>query len=1094
MLLNLSRAYLGAVAALALFASACASSATDTEPRAAACNTGDFEWPDDAEPLWNNFEVTSVNREPARASFELWRLAQIDPEGVEIRPAGPAYAMSLNGSWRYWFAESPEESPEGFEAVGFDDSGWEAIEVPSNVEMLGYGEPIYFNVHYPFDPTLESVFDFPTIPTDGNGVSSYRRTFEVPADWEGRHVFLQLDGVDSAFYLWVNGRRVGYSQDSRAGAEFDITPFLVDGENVLAVQVYRWSDGTWLEKQDMWNLSGIFRNVRLWSGASTHIRDIEIEASLNETRTKGTLEVAVDVARLVESESLVIATATLWGSAAHEGMVLSLGENDSIESCGEKEIVLTGVVENPRLWSAEDPQLYRLELSVGTGEQDSELVVLQIGFRDVAIRDGVLKVNGNPVMIKGVNRHEHNPDTGHYVTEEEMIADILLLKQHGFNAVRPGHYPLAPRWYELADEYGLYMVDEANLESHGLWQELGIELGKRPEWEPAHRERVERMVERDKNHPSIIIWSMGNEAGGGATFDDISDWLHERDPTRVVSYEGSAKGGPSIVAQHSDIQCPMYWSARQVELYAQDPQPRPIILIEYAHAMGNSSGNLKEFWDVFYEYEQAQGGFIWDWIDQGIRLPVPGSSTDTFFGYGGDVGPAAPEAEGFTGIYGNNFCMNGLVASDRTTHPGLAAAKHVMQPVLVEPVDLAAGRVRVTNRYDHIDWTDELVGRYAYTLDGEAIDEGPLGLPSLAPGESAELDVPLVEIALPPGAEPRIQLSFDLKDDRPWAEAGHQVAWADFELPSAVPGLPIDPSGAPALAVTNGETAVVIEGATFSVRIDKATGAMTSFETRGTELLRQPLRPHFWRAMTDNDLGNSFRTAALPWRDVGDALAASSVIVDSPSTEETVVTVEAAAERLGATFTISYRVFASGEVGVELAMSPRGSLPGLPRFGMRLALDGTLDRVQWLGPGPEPTYSDRRLLPIGHYEGAVADQLVRYARAQESGNKADARFIALTDPAGNGLLAVGDPFLSANALPFSTEAIEAARHPHEIEADGDVHLHLDRAQRGVAGDNSWGRPPLDEYRIDPEAQSYRFWLQAIVAEDDPAALARKTLP
>ena len=1077
-LLSLSRFRLGLLVALVLPTFACTSDPAAEETTAPLCNTGDFEWPDGAEPLWNNFEVTSVNREPAHATF-----VPNDISEVEFEP----HQVSLNGEWRFRFADDPSSRPEGFEGLEFDDSGWDTIEVPSNVEMLGYGEPIYFNHHYPFDPALESDFDFPVIPSAGNGVSSYRRTFEVPEDWERRHVFIHFDGVDSAFYLWVNGRRVGYSQDSRAGAEFDLTPFLVQGENLLAVQVYRWSDGTWLEKQDMWNLSGIFRDVYLWSSAPTQVRDLEFRAELSPTYDSAEVTVSVDLRRLVSSAATVTVLAEVAGARLDTKTV-------DVDPCGEMRVELSGEVDAPALWTAETPNLHSLTVGIEHESGEDELIVQRVGFRDVGIRDGVLEVNGKPIVVKGVNRHEHNPDTGHYVTEAQMIRDIELLKRHGFNAVRPGHYPLSPRWYELADEYGLYMVDEANLESHGLWQELGIELGRRPEWEPAHRERVERMVERDKNHPSIIIWSMGNEAGGGPTFDQISDWLHERDPSRVVSYEGSLKGGPGIVAAHSDIQCPMYWSAAQVEQYVSQPPARPIILIEYAHAMANSNGNMKEFWDVFYAYEQAQGGFIWDWMDQGIRLPVPGSSTDTFFGYGGDVGPAAPDAEGFTGIYGNNFCMNGLVRSDQSPNPGLSVVKAVMQPVLVEAVNLAAGVVRVTNRYDHIDWGDELVGRYALTIDGAVVDEGALELPSLLPGESAELSVPIVEMAVAPGAEPRLRLSFELAEEQRWADAGHEVAWADFPMPTAAPGPPIDPSAAAALTVTDAESSVEVRGDGFAVVIDKTSGALASFEADDTELLAEPLRPDFWRAMTDNDLGNSFRSAAARWEGVGDELVARSVDVDSGNDKETVVSVEADADGINAVFTLTYRVFATGEVGVELDFAPAAKLPELPRFGMRTALDGGFDRIQWYGPGPEPTYSDRLLLPVGLYEGAVAEQFVPYARAQESGNKAEARFIALTDGVGNGLLAVGSPLLSANALLFSHEAIDAAKHPHEIEADGTVHLNLDRAQRGVAGDNSWGRPPLDEYRIDAVAQRYEFWIQALRAGDDPAELARKTLP
>ena len=1062
---------------LPLLLSACENNPA-ADPLDPACASAEVSWPDEAEPLWNNIEVTAVNRERPRASFVPNAIAG---EGLD------AYRVSLNGTWKFHYAASPESTPPGFEQTDFDDAAWDSIEVPSNIEMLGYSEPIYLNIHYPFDRERESDFDFPQIPSEGNNVGSYRRSFEVPEEWDRRHVFIQFDGVDSAFYLWVNGRRVGYSQGSRAGAEFDLTPFLRDGENVLAVQVYRWSDGTWLEKQDMWNLSGIFRDVQLWSSSASRVRDLDFSARLNESYDEAEVTVAVELERLVDTESAVQVEAVLDGTALATQSV-------TLDPCGETRVELSGTVSDPALWTAETPILHELSVFIEDGSGRREAFVQKVGFRDVAIRDGVLEVNGQRILIRGVNRHEHDPDTGHHVTEAEMIADIELLKKNGFNAVRPGHYPLVPRWYELADEYGLYMVDEANIESHGLWQELGLNLGRLPEWEPMHQERLERMVERDKNHPSIIIWSMGNEAGDGATFDVMSDWLHERDPTRIVSYEGTAKGGASIVADHSDIQCPMYWGASQVAQYVSQAQPRPIILIEYAHAMGTSNGNMKEFWDIFYANEQAQGGFIWDWIDQGIRLPVPGSSTETFLGYGGDIGPGVPEATGFNRIFGNNFCMNGLLDSDQNPHPALAVVKKVMQPVAVEAVDLASGRVRVTNRYDHIDWTDQLLGLYALTIDGAVVDEGSLSLPSLAPGESAELTVPIAGLTVPAGAEPWLRLSFQLKDEQPWAASGHEVAWANFQLPDAVPGPPIDPSASQPLSVTETESSVSITGEAFTVEVDKGTLAVTAFIVDGNELLQEPLRPDFWRAMTDNDLGNSLESGSAEWKDAGDALTTTSFSLDTSSNLEIVISADAEVEGIDAVFTVTYRVFASGELGIELELDPGPRQPELPRFGMRTALPGELDHIEWFGPGPEPSYSDRKLLPVGLYTGLVADQFVPYARPQESGNKTEARFIALTDGAGNGLLAVGSPALSANASPFGREAIEAAKHPHEIAADGLVHLNLDRAQRGVAGDNSWGRAPLRDYIIRAEAQSYRYWLKPLRPGDDPVEIARRTLP
>lgn len=1078
-----------ATAATFLFAFGCGGGGDDvTETPSALCNDGQVDWPDDQEPLWNNFEVTSVNREGPRAWFVAERPSSFTPKTgmTDFTPD----VLSLNGAWRYQFADSPDSAPTDFQASEFDDSGWDEIEVPSNVEMLGYGEPIYLNQHYPFDPTRDSVFEFPNIPSENNSVSSYRRTFQVPEEWDGRSVFVRFEGVDSAFYLWVNGQRVGYSQGSRTPAEFDLTPFLVDGDNVLAVQVYRWSDGTWLEKQDMWNLSGVFRDVVLWSASGTYLRDFEVQTRLNDDLTQGTLSVSLDFRRLANSaatSSVFVSLSTI--PAASESQQVTL------DACANERLEFEFTVDNPSLWSAESPNLYFLSVIIDGEDQPSEQVTQQVGFREVVIEDGQLKVNGRPILVRGANRHEHNPFTGHYVSEEEMITDLRLLKQNNFNAVRPGHYPLTPRWYELANEYGIYVVDEANLETHGLWMFEDIDLGTFPEWEPNHAERVERMLERDKNQPSVIAWSMGNEAADGATFDNISDWIHERDPSRPVFYEGSNRGGEGIVADHSDVQCPMYWTAALVEDYVSTPQPRPIILIEYAHAMGNSTGNMREFWDVFHEYDQAQGGFVWDWIDQGIRIPVPDGAGETFVAYGGDVGPGIPDDElnPITRLFGNNFCMNGLLGADQDPHPGLAAMKHVMQPVDAEPVDLSSGMVRIINRYDHSVLTDQVDAAWRVEVDGTEVEAGSLDLSSLEPGATEEVMVPFSMPTVPDGAEARLRLSFRTIASTIWADAGHEVAWADFALPVGNDGPAIDPSGLEALSVIqNGD--IVVDGNAFGVTIDASTGALTSLMRGGVERLAEPLRPDFWRPLTDNDFGTSLETRASIWEDAGTSMSVAALDVDTTSPTEAIVTAQLESAGIDAVFEVVYRVFATGDVGVRLGFAPGGNLPELPRFGMHLAMDDSYDQVEWYGPGPEPSYPDRNEQPVGLFSGAVSDQLVDYARPQESGNKTDVRFIAVTDDAGVGILAVGDPRLSANVLPHSTAALASAAHPFEIVPDNMTHVNLDRIQRGVGGDNSWGRPPLDPYIVDAVAQSYEMWMRPLAAGEDPVELSRRTLP
>jgi beta-galactosidase len=1026
-------------------------------------------------------EVFQVNRLEPRAAFSR------QPKGDDQA----ADRLSLNGEWRYDFAESVPERAVGFEAPGYDDASWDRISVPSNVEMLGYGEPIYFNLSYPFEDQLDAPLAeaFPTIPEEGNSVSSYRRTFSVPSDWRSRHVFVHFAGVDSAFYVWLNGKRVGYSEGSRTPAEFDLTPFLVDGENTLAVQVYRYSIGSWVEKQDMWNMSGIFRDVFLFSSGNTFLRDIETTALLDESLESGRFSVRVELEQLADvagEASIAVALTDPNGAV----VVNATSDVTALPACGEVELAVEQVIDSPALWSAETPNLHQATIWLRDGEGETlETVEMAVGFRKVDIEDGILKVNGRRVILRGVNRHEHDPDTGHYVTEEDTRRELTAIKRHGFNAVRTAHYPDIPRFYALADELGLYVVDEANIEAHGLVLFTPIRPADLPEWKPIHFDRFERMVERDKNFPSVIIWSMGNESGDGEAFDEMSDWVHERDPTRPVSYEGAAEGRVEPAAAHSDLNVNFYHRVEDTLDYVSEPRDRPLVLIEYAHAMGNSSGNLAEFWEIFHAGGQAQGGFVWDWKDQGIRVPVPGGDGETYFAYGGDVGPAAE----LGGLFGNNFCMNGLTRSDGSPRPGLSVFQSVMQPVAVDAVSLEDGVVRIENRYELTVLTDLLAARWEVQVDGETVQRGSLDLPPLGPGESADVTVPFDEPSVAPGAEARLHLSFELSDDQPWADAGHRVGWGDLRLPFGDRAPEIDPSGAPALVVVEAEGLVTVTGASFEVAFDDATGALVSWRAEGPELIAEPLRPEFWRAPTDNDIGGGFHNRARVWQDFGGALRGVGLDITEGEGEVVLRTV-LTADGEDAAVTLAYRVFATGEVGVAMNLE-RGSLPEIPRVGFGGALDGSLDRIDWLGPGPEPTYADRKLLPVSRYAGGVAEQYTPYdTRGQESGNKVDVRYAALLDATGRGLLAVGEPLLSVSAIPYDAAELEAAARFYELEGDGATHVSFDLAQRGVGGNNSWGLPPEPPYRLDEAAYAYELWMQSVAPGENPAELKRKTLP
>ncbi len=1062
-----------------------------TDAGITACVTGEIDWPAgdlgwppsaSGQPYWENPEIFAVNRLPPRATA----VAYPDAESARARGESP-WVLSLDGSWDFHFAENVGDAPPDFFEVDFDRTGWEQIEVPSNVENSGHGVPIYKNIPYPFFPPSP-----PIVPRDDNGVSSYVRTFEVPAGWAGREVFLHFAGVDSAFTVWINGQPVGYSEGSRTPAEFDLTPFLDSGENLLAVRVLRFSDGSYLEDQDMWNMSGIFRSVYLWSAPASHIRDFEVKAAVAADLASAELTIRAQVASYSLDAADVKLAIDLRDAA---GAVVFQGESESsaLAGCGETELSLDTTVSSPALWSAERPTLYDLTISLVTGEGAVlEAIPSDVGFRRVEIAEGQLRINGEAILVRGVNRHEHDPDTWHVVSRESMQQDIELMKQHNFDSVRTAHYPDAIEWYELCNRLGIYVMDEANIESHGMWMLFDDDLSEKPEWYEAHLDRVRRMVERDKNQPSIIMWSMGNEAGAGETWDAISDWIHQRDPSRPVAYEGAAKMRVGIpVGDHSDINDPMYWPPSFVEDYVTGtPAPtRPTILSEYAHAMGNSTGNYTEYWDVFRNHDLAQGGYVWDWADQGIRLPVPGGEGE-FFGYGGDIGIT----ENLFG-QGLNFCMNGLVASDRTPHPGLLEAKYVQQFVRVRALDADAGQIAVRNEYNFTNLDEIARGHWTLHADDTVLAQGQLPALDIAPGSEEELTLAFSPPTPAPGVEYYLDIRFELKADTEWAEEGHEIAWAQLALSFSEPAPTLTGAGAPALTASEDASEVVVQGGGLEVRIDKARGLITSFEVDGAEVLSQPLTPDFWRAPTDNDIGNSLQERSAIWISEGATVTASQVTLDASTPGMVVVAVQATMPATGASWDTIYTVYGTGEVAIDVSFDPNASaLPELARLGLRTALVDSFDQLSWYGPGPMPTYSDRPHQPLGLWSGTVAQQFIDYARPQENGNKIGVRWLALQNSSGVGLLAVGAPHLSANAQPFSREALAAAHHAYELTDDGLVHLHLDLAQRGVAGNNTWGYGPLDDYLLLAEVHRFRLWLRPLRAGDDPMALSKRALP
>jgi beta-galactosidase len=1028
----------------------------------------------DAVPDWENPDMIGRNKEAPHATLMPFPDAAAASIGDKT---GSPWFRSLNGEWKFRWSPNPDQRPVDFFRPDYDVGSWSEIPVPANWQLHGYGYPIYTNIRYAWGQP-----DPPRVPHDFNPVGSYRRTFTVPEDWSGRQVFVHFAGVDSAFYLWINGHRVGYSQGSRTPAEFDITRYLRPGDNILAAEVYRYSDGSYLECQDFWRISGIFREVYLYSVADLHVRDFQVRTHLDDEYRDAELGVDVWV-RSSSDDARTFRVEVRLLDADGDPMFDPLSTTASSLAYGEVSVTLTQPVSNPVKWSAEDPNLYTLLLSLEDAEGSVvEVVTCKVGFRRVEIRDGLLLVNGVPILIKGTNRHEHDPDTGHLVSTDSMVRDILLMKRHNLNTVRTSHYPDVPEWYELCDAYGLYVIDEANIESHGIGYHPDRTLGNNPEWKKAHLDRTIRMVERDKNHPSVIIWSLGNEAGDGVNFTATSGWIRQRDPSRPVHYERAELG------LNTDIYCPMYPSIHEIADYAQKYSDRPLIMCEYSHAMGNSNGNFKEYWDVILHHKRLQGGSIWDWVDQGLRRPVPGSPDETFLGYGGDFEPP--------GVYhDDNFLMNGLVSSDRVPYPALHEVKKVYQPVRVEPVDLASCTVAIANLYDFTN-LNSLVGSWEVKADDEVLAEGGFPTLDIEPTLVREVSIPCPVPTPEPGVEYWLDLSFRLAEAASWADKGHEVAWQQFKLPVEIPPPPMDTASMPALDVTQTDHSAVITGDGFTVAIDKGTGTIGSFRYGGVELIRSGPRPNFWRAPTDNDRGNGMPVRCKPWKTASRNWSVDEVNVERIGASEIEVRVTGRFPDVDSSNTVSYTVLGSGDVIVASSFLPGDvRLPELPRFGMQMTVPAGFETMTWYGRGPHESHWDRKTgAVVGVYSGAVDEQFVDYPEPQENGNKTDVRWLSLTNPDGVGLLAVGMPLLSASAHHYTTEDLETAKHRFEMERRDFITLNLDLEQTGVGGDDSWGARPHDQYTLHPKPYRYSFRLRPLSSKDASAMKQARRTP
>lgn len=1021
-------------------------------------------------PDWENPRVVERNKEPAHASLIPFPDEERAFKGE--REESPWFIL-LNGDWKFKLVQNPYSVPEGFFREEFNVDDWDTIPVPSNWQMFGYDKPIYTNVMYPFSA------DPPRVPRDDNPVGLYRRSFNIPIDWSGRQVFLVFEGVDSAFYVWVNGEPVGYSQGSRLPAEFNITSCVHTGRNTLAVQVLRWSDGSYLEDQDMWRLSGIYRDVYLFSTPNVHVRDFFVRTELDRDYVDATLKVRVHVKNYseqpVENCRVEVKLLDAEGKPVFDKPLLRV--LDRVRAKNETVLEFEQKVKKPCKWSDENPYLYTLIITLKNSSGDVlEVESCRVGFRQIEVKNGQILVNGVPIVFKGVNRHEHDDIRGKAVTLDSMVKDIKLMKQFNFNAVRTSHYPNDPRWYDLCDRYGIYVIDEANIECHGLanigWFGYRKEPANDPEWLNAFMERCVRMVERDKNHPCVIMWSLGNESGYGPNHDAMAAWIHHYDPTRLVHYEGTIHAARVLgrVPQIVDVISVMYPSIDMLVKLAEDlSDERPIIMCEYAHSMGNSTGNLKEYWEVIDRYRRLCGGFIWDWVDQGLRKRTEDGVE--YWAYGGDFGDEPNDG---------NFCINGLVWPDRTPKPAMWECKKIFQPVKVEPIDLARGKVRIINGYRFTDLSRLDIFWELYE-DGELIQQGQLPKLYTPPGGSEIITIPFKMPEPKPGAEYWLMMRFKLDHDTLWAEKGHEVAWEQFKMPFKVPPGPIvKVEDMPSVQLEEEESKAVILGADFRLVFDKEKAQIVSFDYRGSELIKSGPVLNVWRAPTDND------TAGMKWRGLDNGMAAEwrkfgldrvvhkvkNVRVEqvTPQSVRIYVESETRAPDVADGFSCRYiyRVYGSGDVIIESKIVPSDRLPPLPRIGLQFRIPGEYNTFTWYGRGPHENYCDRKEgAAVGVYSGTVDDQYVPYIMPQENGNKTDVRWVSLTNEEGIGLLAIGMPIMEVSAHHFTTEDLTRARHTFELKRRDDITLNLDYRQSGLGG-ASCGPDTLPKYKIKPE--------------------------
>jgi beta-galactosidase len=1028
-------------------------------------------------------ECLGIHKEPAHATLMPYASLK---EALAARRHDSSFCLSLNGPWKFNYVPTPDKRPVDFYKPEFDVSQWAEIPVPSNWQVLGYGTPYYRNMGYTFQRDWPHVMSEPpknfTAYEERNPVGSYRRDFEVPAQWQGRRVFLTFDGVDSAFYLWINGQKVGYSVNSRNAAEFDITPYLKPGKNVLAAEVYRYCAGSYLEDQDMWRLSGIFRNVTLWSAPQTHIRDFFVTPDLDAQYQNATLKVSAKIHNYSDQPAPArkIAVELFNAKGKPVSGVKGTAEVPAIKPGEEAIVSLTLPVANPDKWTAETPNLYTTVLTLGEGAE-SEWISSRTGFRKIEIKGRVFTINGVPVKLKGANRHEHWPDSGHYVTEEKMIRDLEVLKQGNCNHVRTCHYSDDPRWYELCDEWGIYLNAEANVECHGYYGVLDHE----PRYEKAIVDRNVANVQNFKNHASVILWSLGNENGGGTNFVSALKAIKAIDTSRPAHYEPFGIGGRNP----ADIDSQMYTHPNDVARIATNATlTKPFYMCEYAHAMFNSMGAIGEYNDVFDSSTNLMGGAIWEWQDQGLTNRRDPSHP--ILAYGGGFGEFPND---------HYFIHKGVVFADRSPKPHYPEMKRVYQWISIQAGDLAAGQVKVRNKYAFIT-LDEFKGSWTLTEDGKVIDKGALETPNLAPGAEALVTTKLGKFTPRPGAEYDLRIAYTLKDNQRWAKAGYEVAAAQFKLPIDLPASSPDTASMKPVKLESDPKQILVKGSQFSVAFSRAEGTISRLEYDGKNIIPTNGGPrlHLWRAPHRTD----DMWAYGDWQNAGlDALKITVARISAAQAGSNAVRVDVVLKaegkgRFSLTHSASYTVYGDGTIAVDNAVMPQGRKIPLARLGVRLLLDKGLDQFTYFGRGPMENYADRkRGFDMGLYSSSVAEQRTPYAKPMENGNHEDVRWAALSGAGMPTLMAQPDGgVLQVTAQPYTDEVMTPIEYSIDLPPSSNTVLTLAARTLG-AGSAGCGPRPLDQYIVWSEPATFSYVLRLLPAgQKNLPALGRQAAP